>query len=315
MTATATGTAAGHDALLTALKTFLTTDATLVAAGENWSVDKEETISSYTMTGVTGQPTYTGNFHDLYLRGPGASGTDNIHVNLRAYQDNTGSLYNWMVSGATGFNTLADWEAQPNTSLVSGNFSYFPLTNASISYLFIANGRRFIIRVTIDGDTYVIYCGFILQYALPSEYPYPLVVTGTASSPSINILNSALRNFYAAGSSIRSALREPDGVWNSFSDSIGTSISVYPFNIMDVASKGQLRGHINGDFPGLAAIAMTTNNGGNAYGEFDGLFFVPKINSTNLAAADTVTISTIDHEAEQNAQITDQYQYALLRKD
>lgn len=100
----------GYDLLLTALRDFLTTDAALVSLSQNWVVEKEETISTYSISGISNQPSYTGDFRDLYLRGPGLAQQDNIHVNIRAYQSSPSSIYNWYIQGATAFDTGQAWE-------------------------------------------------------------------------------------------------------------------------------------------------------------------------------------------------------------
>jgi hypothetical protein len=68
------GTAAGHDDLMDDLKTFLTTNAALVAAGQNWVAEKDETFTPRTIFNVA-HSGLTGNMRALYLNGPGLCGT------------------------------------------------------------------------------------------------------------------------------------------------------------------------------------------------------------------------------------------------
>jgi hypothetical protein len=313
---TPTGGDEGHDLLLTALKTFLTTDSTLVAANESWVVEKEETIATYSMSGVSGTQTYTGQFRDLYLRGPGLSQTDNIYVNLRKYQNSPTSLYNWAISGATTYDGVEDWENQPNNSLVSGHFSYFALTNAQIDYTFVASGRRFIVIVTIGGDTYMMSAGYILPYAIPSEYPYPLAIAGTTNTIATNIASTSCRNFWEPTAvPIRSSLRAPNGVWTAvYGSNPGTTFVTWPWTDAD-DTEFQLRSNLDDTFSALPAVIYTTLDGGNIYGEWDGVFYSPQFGTVNLVAGDTVTIDAVDYFALQNGQRSNEYEFGLVRLD
>jgi hypothetical protein len=144
------GTASGHDDLMDDLKTFLTTNAALVAAGQNWVVEKDETFTPRTIYNVIGT-SLTGNMRALYLNGPGLSGQDNVHVNILQYQW-TGNFQNWAMSGATAFDTNQSFENQPGVLVYTTSLPIFVLTSADIDYWIIANGRRFILICEIGGD-------------------------------------------------------------------------------------------------------------------------------------------------------------------
>ena len=313
MTAYESGTATDYDDLLTKLRDFLTTDTTLVSASEHWVVEKEETISTYSMSGVSGTQTYTGNFRDIYLRGPGLSQTDNIYINLRQYQNSVASLYNWAISGATDYESTSDWESQPNNSLVSGHFSYLSLPNAAIDYLFVANGRRFIVQVSFEGDTYVIYCGYILPYALPSEYPYPLFISGTTSSIEVTYATSTVQNFYSNSNNSKSALRQPNGVWRATGSGATTQITSWPWKVAG-GTYWDLRGNLDGTFSVIPGKLYCEVDNGNVWGNLEGLYYVPKTGTANLAAGDTLSISGTDYMVIQNGQQLDEHEYCAIRK-
>jgi hypothetical protein len=315
MTAYTSGTATDYNDLLTKLRDFLTTDATLVAANEHWVVEKEDpTVATYTMTGVAGTQTYTGSFRDIYMRAPGLSQTDNIYINFRRYQNSVTSLYNWAISGATGYEASSKWESQPNNSLVSGHFSYISLPNAAINYTIVANGRRFLMYVSFEGDTYVIYCGYILPYGLPSEYPYPLFISGTTSSIEITYSNSTVQNFYANTSSTRSALRQPNGVWRATGGSETTNITSWPWKVAG-STYWNLLGNLDGSFTLLPSRVYCEADNGNVWGEYEGLYYVTKVGAANnLAAGDTITIDAVVYLVAQNGQQLDDNEYCAIRK-
>jgi hypothetical protein len=112
----------------------------------------------------------------LSLKGPGG-GSDEIFVNLETDYSVSGDWYNWRLYGATGFiaGNVLDFATQPGTSLPVG----LSLWQASIPYWFIANGRRFMVIAKINTTYHALYAGFILPYATPSQYPYPLMIGGS----------------------------------------------------------------------------------------------------------------------------------------
>lgn len=298
-----TGSATDWDDLLNDLITFLTTNSALVAANQNWVVEKEETTAA-TASGDTG------NYHDVYLRGPGLAQQDNVHVNIRSYERAPTSVYNWEIRGATAFQTAQDFNSQPG---INPNPSYFALANAQIDYEFMANGRRFIVIAFIAGDTYISYNGLLLPYGTPSEYPYPLYVSGTVNSRtnSIDVASTQIRNCYKYLSNLFGcSLRATDGAWVKISNE--TSVdddegAVWPWNVF--TSSVPVRGNLDGSFTLLPGVVYF---GSNVAGDFQGLFFTPKTGVTDLAAGDTITIGADVYVVLQNAKSTEEYGYAAV---
>lgn len=325
MTAVATGSVTGHLNLLSALKTFLTTNADLVSAGEDWTVEKDETISSYAMysPNVTSPSGGFGStFRDLYLTGPGLAGADAIHVNIRTYEAPTQGIYNWMIQGATDYEGGLPWHQQPGNSWDSNNFIYLTLTNSTIDYWFVANGRRFIVICKISGDFYVSHCGFILPYALPSEFPYPMFISAVTNS--INALPTSttyLSNFWYPGNYKPGFFRHRDGKWlyASYGGSIGTSaiVQFWPWYPIASASLSYLHcGHPDGSFALLPCTLYCGYDGGNIYGEADGVFYIPGVSPVvSPLSEDTISISGIDYLVVQNVDKTDRHAYAAIRLD
>lgn len=310
----------GYDLLLTELRDFLTTNSTLVAANQNWTVDKEETISTYSMVGVSSQPSYTGDFRDIYMHGPGLAQQDNVYVNIRAYQSIPSSLYNWYIEGATSFDTGDDWEEQAGNNIMSYP-CIFPLVNSLIDYWFIANGRRFIVVCKISGDFYATYNGLFLPYGLPSEYPYPLFVSGGAQYPSDNYTASANRNFYnirLAGSQ-QANLRLTSSEWVQVSDDdydAGTPgrAAVWPWYKEGVGQTGyNLVGNLDGSYTLLPAVLMTGQENASVLGDLDGVYYVPGTGQVDLAAEDTITIGGDTYLVIQNVAAADRTNFAAIK--
>lgn len=315
------GTVTGHLNLLSALKTFLTTDATLVAASQNWAVEKDETIASYAMTSPTvNSPTggFGATWRDIYFTGPGLASADAIHVNIRAYTAPSIGLYNWMIQGATAYESAAAWHQQPNNSWDSNEFKYLTLTNSTIDYWFVATGRWFIVICKISGDFYASINGFLLPYALPSEYPYPLFVSGVSDSISDLPTSTSLTNPWVTQGQTSGRLRHRDGAWlnTNYTTSISTStVGVWPwYPVKAATSSYQLIGSLDGSFPILPMTLFSGYDGGNVYGEIEYVYYVPGLSPVaNPLSEDTLTIGSDTYLIVQNVDKTDRHAYAAIK--
>jgi hypothetical protein len=325
----ATGIVTGHLNLLDAVKTFLTTNVDLVAAGQEWTALKDEVITSYAMTSPTvTSPTdgYGATFRGLYLRGPGLAGTDAIHVNILTYEAPGVGAYNWMVQGATGYDGGLLWHQQPGASLSGATFRYLTLNASTIEYWIIANGRRFILTCKIGGDFYSIYCGLYLPYALPSEYPYPLAVSGVTNDVNALPNNATMSNFWHSLYDNPMMLRHVDGAWLSsmaitlYTTQLPTSANfvIWPWSPQNIFissfSVHSWEGHIDGSFTLLPATLLSMYSGGNVYGELDGVFYIPGVSKvTSPVSEDLVLIGGTNYLVVQDIERATEFSFAALK--
>nr|WP_281720100.1 hypothetical protein [Nitrosomonas nitrosa] len=259
----------------------------------------------------------------LSLKGPGG-GSDEIFVNLETDYSVSGDWYNWRLYGATGFilGNALDFATQPGTSLPVG----LSLWNSSIPYWFIANGRRFMVIAKINTTYHALYAGFILPYATPSQYPYPLMIggsnamrpgTGAAfdTSQRWSSTDDTCRNFYDPGgtdSSMASLtsvttnyLRFADGSWYPFKNWYTSSQPDVPVsNGRNVWPWGPSGDHatayknivttIDNQYVLFPCIMHVdgANPSPNILGEIHGVFAVTGFGS---AAENTTTINGVTH--------------------
>ncbi|KAE8546144.1 hypothetical protein [Marinobacter nauticus] len=156
-----TGTATDHVDLFNKIRNFLTTNTDLVNAGENWEQ----------MLGPTGTLVHG---DQITLRGPGLTGTDNIYFGMETLESSSSDAYNIQFWGHASFSdTLA-----PRDQALKSPDQWVLLWNQPMTYWIIANGRRWMLVVKVSTVYSSAYCGFMLPYAAPSEYPYPMVVAG-----------------------------------------------------------------------------------------------------------------------------------------
>lgn len=315
------GTCAGHLELLDVLKNFLTTNAELVAAGQNWSVNKDQTIPSYN-TKISG--TYGTSFRELYLQGPGLAGADAICVSIRAFDAPTYGAYNWLINGHVSYDPVALFEDQPGTCVngsgLMNNF-FVTLTSATIEYWMVANGRRFIVIAKINGNFYAFYAGLILPYALPTEFPYPLFVSGNHSSYYTLPSATTPTNWWAFSTNGMSGIRDPAGTWLALyppPQSLSTSyIGIWPESqgTSPYGFPEGLVGNPDGLFPLLPQILYTAYGSKACYGELDGSFCVPGLSIVppNISSEDTITIGSDTYLIVQNCDKTARSSYAAIK--
>jgi hypothetical protein len=302
MTATATGTATDYLDLLDKLKTFLTTDSDLVTAGEEWTALEYDTSGEYT----------------LVLQGQGLAGTDEIFVGIQTFSDSGADYYNWLLQGYTGWIDGNGFQAHPGA--IPSWEPCMALSDGSLPYWFVADGRRFIVVTRVSSIYQACYLGFLLPYGLPSQLPYPLVVGGSITGQNgyrYSVTGTSHRHFVDPGAyvssndneaSIFSTLRLLHGDWVPIRNWYGTSgegsqgrlkREVWPFgDSVANNSWAAIRENIDGSYPLFPAIVYQENPSPNCFGHLDGCFAVPGYGQN---AEDIISISGDDYLVIPNA--------------
>lgn len=200
-----TGTATDYHDLLDDLRTWLT-----VTVG--W------TEESYTPPGSITDPAL------LYLSGPGAGPSSRVYVNIETEANATDGTYSWAIYGATGYTSGLDASSQPG----AGGGAYFNLWEQSLDYWFYANDRRFIVVAKAGTNYLSMYAGFMLPFALPSEYPYPLYIGANYRTPELPSESNNSNSFILApGDGSAMYRRRTSNLWYAVENQIisGTSPS------------------------------------------------------------------------------------------
>lgn len=176
---------------------------------------------------------------EVIFKAPGNSGTEEIYVGIRSEYDAAAGWYNLFMNGYTGFDANEQsWFKQPGAlNMFGAQYPYavpmVPCWDTTMPYWFVASGRSFRFGVKVSTSYEGGYLGYILPYATPGQYPYPLAVGGSLV-PTDTPRSSEWRYSYAhwkhgvypgpgvdsyAASEGRWAtlyLRNPDGEWGYF---------------------------------------------------------------------------------------------------
>ena len=150
------------------------------------------------------------------------------------------------------------------------------------------------------------HAGLILPYALPSEYPFPLFVGGTVGTPNYNYQSTSFCfSFWAHKTTSVSILRGRDGVWYEDNGLTGDNrFGCWPWGIeSSTFSRLDLKGARDGSFPIISGILTGEGNGGNNYGEWQGVYYIPSFNiapNTPCQYGDIIQIGGKDYLVVQD---------------
>ena len=182
---------------------------------------------------------------EIIFQAPGNSGVDEIYTGIRSEYDAGNGWYNLFLNGYTGYDANeTSWFEQPGalpgvSEPSPAENPMIPCWDSSMSYWLAANGRCVRIGVKVSTSFEGGYLGFILPYATPSQYPYPLAVGGslvpqdTARGPEWRYsYNSYLHSVFTTPAGVGSStlldaaslyIRAPDGNWRHVCQRITTA--------------------------------------------------------------------------------------------
>lgn len=299
------------------------TSVTLLTPG-NYVTNPGSPVSTTggTGTGCTLTVTFGGTGErELILQGSG-SGSDQIIVGYRTFNDSGSGARNILVSGFTGFNSALTYDNQPGRSpglngVTSGadlGGCYLLLSNSTINWWISVTSRR-IIAVCRVGSCYSsMYAGFLNPFATAGEWPYPIFIGGTSSNylaiPSTsNISTSSVLDpiAHASGSIAGPGeVRTPAGNWVSVANGFQSGSARNPVTSGVLVSPGStpsvskptsddwfstntddsfLRYIPSSGIPGTptATLLRTTNSGGDLFPLFPGtVVYAIDVNTTGV---------------------------------
>lgn len=269
-----------HWQMLLAIKTL--------AEANGWTTLRYLNPTPYTDPSVT---------RELILEGEGLSGTEQIFVGFRAYQDQGADYYNLSVAGFTGYVSANAFTAQPGY-VESG----VPAHNNRIDYWLAINAQRIALGMKVGTPVYEsAYVGKFLPYATPSQYPYPVVVGGMLNGAAATRFSDATHSMPYKGTRANLRMRFVDGVWKQ--------PDAWPWNNTYLAGTTQLRD--TGSNYKLLPIVLN-DAGPNVYGELDGIY---AISGFNNATENTLTIDDVPYVVLQDVGRTGFNDYYALRLD
>jgi hypothetical protein len=214
----------------------------------------------------------TGANHEVILKGEGLTGNEEIYIGFQTYESVAADYYNMNIGGFTGYNSGLSFANQPGAATVS-----VCSHNESINYWLTVNEQRIVLVQKVGTPIYeTAYAGKIFPYARPSQYPYPLLISGTLTGGSTLRYSDVTANHASGltGNSARMRLRTLNAWENSFS---------YPYTNAFVAGAATSVDSTAMRDTGTALYPMlpielhnnnTTLGSSQLWGYVDGVFYV-----------------------------------------
>jgi hypothetical protein len=241
--------------------------------------------------------------HELIMRAPGLTGTEQIFWGIRTYHSVSSDYYNLLGGMFTGYVSGNTFDTQPGAVLVG-----CPAHNNRIDYWLTLNGQRIALAMKVGTPVYEhLYLGKFLPYARPSQYPYPVVAGGMLAGAAATRFSDTTHDFYLRGNHARGQLRTPGGWINMYCYPWGNSLltSTAPTN------SGQLQARDTGGFYPLLPVELHDGSA-NVYGQLDGVFHVSGFNN---AVENTLVIGGKTYVVMQSVARTSHIDYYALRMD
>lgn len=241
--------------------------------------------------------------HELIMKAPGLTGTEEIFIGLRTYHSVTADYYNLLAGVFTGYVPGNTFDTQPGAAMVG-----VPAHNNRIDYWLSLNGQRIVCAMKVGTPVYEsFYLGKFFPYSRPSQYPYPVVAGGMLAGAAATRFSETTHDFYLRGNHARGKLRTPAGWIN---------MHCYPWGnafLTSVSTPGilQLQARDTGDNYPLLPVELHDGTA-NLYGQLDGVYHVSGFNN---AVENTITIGGVKYIVMQSVARTGHADYYALRLD
>lgn len=238
------GTAANYKDLLAVLATF--------AAANGWTILEQSDTQ-------------------VYLKGEGLAGLDEIYCGISAFENTTAGYYNWQLTGSWGYRSGRTFLQHPG----NGGSCYCYLWNNEIPYWMFATPRRIIVVAKISTYYQTIHLGLLNPPATDKQYPYPLMIGGCGAT-STNLWSNTGNSAFWAGNATSGIISTASGEWTT----IATTATCGPYSNA-WSLKNVLYPSIDDDTRLLDQVFMYDLGSRLAiYGDIDGLYRVSGYNNS-----------------------------------
>lgn len=261
------------------------------ASGEGWNVLRYETPSE-------------GN-HELILKGEGLTGDEEIFVGFRTYQSEDADYYNLVAATFTGFVDDNNFDDQPG-AMISG----VPAHNNHIDYWITWNAQRIALAMKVGTPVYEsAYVGKFNAYALPSQFPYPMVCGGMLDGAEAIRFSDEDHNMPYKGDQANMRMRNTDGIYKQ--------VRCYPYsnkgrtNFPDALAGDTYALRDTGGYYHLMPVEIF-DPGNNFYGALDGIFFISGFNNS---VENTLTIDGTEYVVIQDVSRTGFNDYYAIKME
>lgn len=152
---------------------------------------------------------------EVYLQGPGSDPTDEVIVGLRTYRNVGANIFGIELRGYTAFDDGLTFTTMPGISPAA----HSAFDDATFNCWFWVNRRRVMALARVGTTDILVHFGFIQQFGTRNQFPYPLLISGSASNTAISFQTNNFAHSCLPDPALNAAhLRWVDGTWQSFSN-------------------------------------------------------------------------------------------------
>lgn len=149
---------------------------------------------------------------ELILKGVGYSGTEEIYIGFRTYEDVTANYYNLSVATFTGYVSSSTFATQPGASPVLG----VPGHESRIDYWLVVTPQSISGAMKVGTPVYETFSvGKFFPFGRPAQFPQPLIACGMFNGEAATRFSDPAHSFGYKGSRANFKMRFVDGVWKS----------------------------------------------------------------------------------------------------
>lgn len=261
---------------------------------------------------------------------PGNDGVSEIYVGVHHFRRTDVDYYDWELMAFDGYTAGLNAYAQPGVH----RLLYLPLWNSTMTYWFVADGRRVIIVVKIGTQYEAAYLGLYDPFFTPAQLPYPICLGGSramqASTPNWNdtkykwsTVDIGHNLFMHSDRGITAGvpyyymtmrMRKLNGLWYGLTSQWNGSRETTPYgdNVIwpYAGSFSALDVDHDGGYSLFPIILLATDP--NPMGQLSGVYAVT---GQGAGAEDTVTVGGIPHLLIPNVNRTTVLDWFALRLD
>lgn len=229
------------------------------------------------------------NTREVILKGVG-DGADEIYIGMQIV-DQGDAQQNLRLNGFAGYDPHLEWYEQPG-SIYTDKLPVIPLArDVNMDYWLTANTSRITLTVQMSNQYETAYLGFIKPFAIERQYPYPLLIGGSAYEGEVwsnhgNSHSSHIAPVLSNGGSAL-CLRRPDGVWAYGANDGNLAVwptDVKPVDTFTIYNKGETQPDPEDHM--LYPMMIYEKKPTDMFGQLDGVYWVG--NRADLAAKDIV---------------------------
>lgn len=246
----------------------------------------------------------------VILKGVG-DGEDEIYIGMKI--STSGAQADIVLNGYAGYDAGLGWDEQPGCVSVAKRPTLPLATDTFMSYWLSANSSRFILVVELSTQYEAAYLGLMQPLAIENQYPYPLVVGGSAFEGVAWTDSSTDHSAFVCpgtGTNTSLVLRRPDGSWRTGKNQTLGELNVWPTNIAPVRTLTVFDDVLTLENVNMYPFYLYETDPGGMAGQLDGIYWIG--NREDLATKDTIVYDSKTYKVFNNVQRRDNDSYFAI---